>query len=552
MCLPHVGRLTESASQGRRLRTPILVVVRRFALLLPVILLVACEPGRIGTIADKFEPGPTPDHDAGPRDGGTVEVDRDSGPVTARDGGPNTARDAGEGVDAGEARDAGTPMGRDAGTYDAGPRPTHPRDGGPGGASGPLSAFPGAEGYGTETPGGRGGDVMIVTTLNWGGAGSFSEALYTPRPRTIVFEVSGVIDAPDAAPALGPQHSFLTIAGQTSPGGITFRGTGVGGSTIYSYQPTAPESGQLRDVVIRFARFRGRGNSDNITVAGVRRFVFDHCDFSGADDEALDVTYAQDVTVSWSTVTNSGPGSHYGFLFAYHPTTRISYHHNLSANHFNRCGFNAHWGEGGPPAAGADLDVRNNVLHNCGNETFFHYWDEPTWPLNTIRANFIGNTFSSGPNTHTGWVAIFGTNSGVTVHESDNDYPGYPTFPGWASPRLQNNPLPMSPVTTYPRTEARDRVLAHAGAWPRDAMNVRTINQVLTGGGALGQTNDPMITSGPPAPADGDRDGMPDAWETQYGTNPSVFDANDDLDGDGWTNLEEYLADRANELVGVP
>lgn len=496
--------------------------------LLPCILLAtACVPhGLIGTrqsnpIADNRDGGVYVAEDGAilPVDSGVIEdPDRDGG--TRRDGGP-------------------------------------PRDGGPwtpppGGAEGSLGAFPGAQGFGTETVGGRGGRVLHVTTLSWSGPGSFSEALYTPGPRIIVFEVSGVIDVPDVGREMGPEHSFVTIAGQTSPGGITFRGNGVGGPTLFFYAPNAPADRQLHDVIVRFVRFRGHGNTDNVTIAGAYRLVFDHCDFSGADDEALDITYAHDVTISWSTVANSGPGSHYGFLFAYSPSTRFSYHHNLSANHANRCGANIHWDEGGPPAEGVDVDIRNNVLHNCGNESFFHFWTGENWSPGTVRANFVGNTMSEGPNTHNGSVAMFGLDRPVAVYLDDNSYPGFPVVPSWANPELVGGAHTMAPVDTQPRAQAYDRVLAEAGAWPRDAMNVRTVQQVRAGTGGFGQVDDPVITSGPAAPADVDRDGMPDAWEATNGLVVGTDDSAGDLDDDGWTNIEEWLEARAQSLIGVP
>ncbi|MEQ9500615.1 MAG: hypothetical protein RIT81_27340 [Deltaproteobacteria bacterium] len=473
--------------------------------------------------------------------------------ITNRDGGVYIAEDG-----AVLPIDSGVPPDHDGGPpRDAGPRADGgpPRDAGPwtpptGGAEGSLGAFPGAQGFGTETVGGRGGQVLHVTTLNWDGPGSFSEALYTPGARIIVFEVSGVIDVPDVGREMGPEHSFLTIAGQTSPGGITFRGNGVGGPTLFFYAPQAPDDRKLHDVIVRFVRFRGHGNTDNVTIAGAHHLVFDHCDFSGADDEALDITYAHDVTISWSTVANSGPGSHYGFLFAYAPSTRFSYHHNLSANHANRCGANIHWDEGGPPAEGVDLDIRNNVLHNCGNESFFHLWTGD-WSPGTVRANFVGNTMSEGPNTHNGSVAMFGLDRPVAVFADDNSYPGYPLHPDWGNPELVGAAHPMAPVDTAPHAEAYERVLARAGAWPRDAMNVRTVGQVRSGEGGYGLVNDPVIESGPAPPADVDRDGMPDAWEEMNGLVVGTDDSAGDLDDDGWTNIEEYLEARAQSLIGV-
>ena len=156
-----------------------------------------------------------------------------------------------------------------------------------------------------------------------------------------------------------------------------------------------------------------------------------------------------------------------------------------------------------------------------------------------MRANFVGNTMSEGPNTHVGSVAMFGTGRAVAIHYADNAYPGYPAFPSWAVPMELSAPHEMAPVTTQPRMEARARVLAEAGAWPRDAMNIRTIGEVNAGTGQYASIDDPLIVDGPAAPADGDRDGMPDDWETANGLDPSVDDSAEDHDDDGWTNLEE-------------
>lgn len=411
-------------------------------------------------------------------------------------------------------------------------------------------AFPGAEGWGTTTTGGRGGRVFVVTTLAWSGPGSFSEALYATEPRTIVFEVSGVIDVPDQVPTLGPEHSHLTVAGQTSPGGITFRGTQVGGSTIYSYQPQAADAQQFRDAIFRFVRFRGQGNTDNVTVAGVHNLVFDHCDFSGTDDEALDITYAHDVTISWSTITNSGPGSQYGFLLAYSPTTRISYHHNMSANHLDRCGAALHWGDGGVPPGGAVIDIRNNVMHNCAYETFFHVWANGE----KVSLNFVGNTMKSGPDS--GTIAMLGLEDGVDVFHKDNVFDGMPLVPSWSQTKLDNQLVTeataehaAASVTTQSAGAAYQSVMTLSGALPRDSMSVRTFAQVKDGTGSLASWNDALIESGPAAPADVDRDGMPDAWETTQGLAVGTDDAGGDLDNDGWTNLEEWLHERAQQLL---
>jgi hypothetical protein len=411
-----------------------------------------------------------------------------------------------------------------------------------GGAQGPLAAFPGAQGFGTDTPGGRGGRVVEVTTLDASGPGSLEEALLLPEPRTVVFRVSGVIDWP-AEVALGAEHSFLTVAGQTSPGGITIRG----GGALVTYHAG------LHDVVLRFLRFRGNGNYDNLSFAEIDHLVIDHCDFSGASDEALDITYARDVTIQWSTITNSGPdGQRYGFLLAYPPTTNISMHHTLSAHHVNRCAPHMHWADVGVPAEGAQMDFRNNVIYNCA---FEKVWDITGPDAGEFRLNFVGNYAKAGPSTPSGENTVFaGFSAATSLFNSDNVYaPNFPIESIFSEPMDAAAAHPFPEVDTQSAAEALDAVLASVGAFPRDPMNLRTIAEVQNGTGTLGQVGDALIESGPPPEPDSDHDGMSDAWETAHQLDPAdPDDGPTDLDGDGYTNLEEYLHDVAvNRLMGL-
>src|SRR5258706_13713038 len=92
-----------------------------------------------------------------------------------------------------------------------------------------VPAFPGAEGFGSETPGGRGGKILLVRNLNDSGPGSFREAVTTKGPRIIVFRVGGLITLHSPIKITEP---YVTIAGQTAPGdGICFRGSEVSIST---------------------------------------------------------------------------------------------------------------------------------------------------------------------------------------------------------------------------------------------------------------------------------------------------------------------------------
>lgn len=419
------------------------------------------------------------------------------------------------------------------GDHDGGPLPL---DGG--GASGPLRAFPGAEGFGTETPGGRGGRVIAVDSLASDGPGTLREALLQTGPRIIVFRVSGVIDLDDHI-VLGEENSFVTVAGQTSPGGITITGSG----DVESYQ------NDFHDGVFRFLRFRGRGRGDNVSFNRVHHLVFDHCDFSGGYDEAFDVTFASDVTVQWSTIANSDPsGQNYGALIAYEPTTRISLHHNFHAHHAGRCLAAMHWGDLGPGPEGAIVDVRNSVVYNCR-------FDVPLYAENyapgTIRWNLVGNYFRAGPDTPRADAAMFRLPAmfETEAYERDNSYEGMPVFSGPRAP-IVGAPFPHAEVVTTSAERAWADVLGKVGAFPRDAMNERTIREAMEGTGRLGELGDPFIESGPTPPGDADGDGMADEWESARGFDPArAGDAIEDEDGDGYTNVEEYLADLATALI---
>ncbi|MEZ4223262.1 MAG: hypothetical protein R3B13_20120 [Polyangiaceae bacterium] len=402
------------------------------------------------------------------------------------------------------------------------------------GAFGGARAFPGAEGYGTDTPGGRGGKVYVVTTLDWSGPGSFSEALFATGPRIIVFRVSGVIDVPGNAAPLDESHSYVTVAGQTSPGGITFRG---GGAALNSYHSN------FHDGVFRFLRFRGNNAYDNISINEAHHFVFDHCDFSGAEDETFDVTFSHDFTVQWSTVTNSeSDGQNYGQLVAYLPTANISMHHNFSAHHVNRCGPHMHWGSEAPSGP-VRIDYRNNVIYNC---TFEKGLDISTPSQGSLEFNLVGNYAKAGPGTPK-TAALIGIGSTAAVYDHDNVYdPGHDIFTIWSDPKPASAAFAMPEVTTDSAQDAYDRVLDLAGAWPRDAMNVRTVDEARKGTGQLGKIDDPLITSGPEPPPDADLDGMPDDWEKDHGLDPNdAADAALDADSDGYTNIEHYLHELA-------
>jgi hypothetical protein len=399
-----------------------------------------------------------------------------------------------------------------------------------GDAEGELRAFPGAEGFGTDTPGGRGGRVIVVDTLASDGPGSFREAMLATGPRTIVFRVSGVIELEDGI-VVGEANSYVTVAGQTSPGGITFRGE------LSSYRDN------FHDAVFRFVRFRGQDNYDNLALNDVHHIVFDHCDFSGAEDETLDITFARDVTVQWSTIANSETdGQNYGILMAYPPTTNITMHHNLSAHHAGRCAPQFHWDVEVIPAR---VDFRNNVVYNCAFDVGFYAGGFDA----LLEINLVGNYFKVGPSSPSD-PAMFRMPNLSRAFSLDNGGVGHVEFSSYSEHSSEPQAFAAPLVTTHSLADGFEAVMKHVGAFPRDAMNDRTVNEARTGTGSLGKTDDPLILDGPAAPTDDDRDGMPDDWEINRGLSPTdPMDALGDDDADGYTNLEEYLHGRAMELL---
>jgi hypothetical protein len=210
-----------------------------------------------------------------------------------------------------------------------------------------------------------------------------------------------------------------------------------------------------------------------------------------------------------------------------------------------------HWGEdAAAPPAGAAFDYRNNVIYDCAFEKGL----DITSPMTGFLAfNVVGNYAKAGPSTPTeGNTAFMGIGATGRVYEHGNVYaPDVPIFTIYSEPELVTEPFDYPAVTTESAGEAYERVLAEVGAWPRDAMNLRTIAEARDGTGTLSNVSDVLIESGPAAPPDADLDGMADAWEAAHGLDPAEPTDNvADRDHDGYTNVEEYLAELAASLIG--
>jgi len=424
-----------------------------------------------------------------------------------------------------------------------------------------VPAFPGAEGGGRYTTGGRGGKVIYVTSLeDTNTQGTLRWAINQSGARTIMFKVSGIIDLTSN---LNIKNGNVTIAGQTAPGdGICLRNYYVQVSTS--------------NVIIRYLHFRmgdaKQVEGDAIWGRNQQNVIIDHCSMSWSTDECASFYDNTNFTMQWCILSESlrnsvhGKGRHgYGGIWGGHTA---SFHHNLLACHDSRnprmCGSRY--------SNSADLelvDFRNNVIYNWGANS--GYAGEGG------RYNFINNYYKPGP-ASSNRTRIFqpnaddGTNSQAAgvwgmFYVAGNYMASSPavTTDNWQgitpNPSSKNkNELKsevsyeMPFVTTHSAQEAYEKVLMYAGAsLKRDAVDERIVRQVrdssFTYVGSNGSTNG-LIDSqtdvdGWPdyqsdqAPEDSNNDGIPDAFVLPEGKTAT------DLNEEGYTYLEVYL----NSLV---
>jgi pectin methylesterase-like acyl-CoA thioesterase len=415
----------------------------------------------------------------------------------------------------------------------------------------PLRAFPGAEGSGALTPGGRGGDVYHVTNLNDSGPGSLRSGVQTASgPRTIVFDLSGTIYL---ISKLSINKPFITLAGQTAPGD---------GITVAGWTTAVTDT---HDVIVRYMRFRpGDVNcpnyqDDGFTVDRSINVIVDHVSASWSVDETLSVTESDKVTVQWSLITESMKnschikGAHgYGSLIRY-GSGLITYHHNLYAHHDSR---NPRLGDN------IGLDFVNNLVYDWGSEA--GYSGDNT--EGTPRLNYVGNYLVAGASTPSSKRsrAFNGGGTATQIYQSNNAidsnfngaHDGQDTqwsmFIGLYT-KQQPGRFSFPQVATDDAPSAYARVLNLAGhSLVRDAVDTRVISEVRNEGGHhINSENEvggwPALNSLTP-PVDTDQDGIPDAWENDHGLN-----ALDPADGaaisaSGYSNLETYL----NDLVPFP
>lgn len=452
-----------------------------------------------------------------------------------------------------------------------------------------LPAFPGAEGQGASTVGGRGGAVYKVTNLNDSGPGSLRSAVDAVGPRIVVFDVSGYINLQSELVIHNP---YITIAGQTSPGGVA-----VTGWTTRIYQ--------THDVLITHMRFRpgshGQGVSDPESVhavviegtqgesSPVNNVVFDHCSFSYGIDETVDVAYnVHNVTFSWCIAgpglneAGHSEGSHSaGMLFWGKYATvnqSITVHHTFFPNNHFR-----------DPEIGSGVtaDLRNNIAYNWTNALSPQFNHPETGGGAHSYINFVHNYSKPGPDSNdcgsAGSEMFFCDNAdpeqkchaqpgnayeaiyyegNLGCSRSSQADPEWQIISGWspfnllsqswqaAEPFLASD-IPVS--TTAMSASYAGEVVSSSGATKPfrdtedqalavDFLNGTELRQPLD----VVYPNDFPVFGMPAAPVDADSDGMADSWETSNGLRTDFNDAVEDVNANGYTNIEEYL----HELAG--
>ena len=454
------------------------------------------------------------------------------------------------------------------------------------GSATPLAAFPGAEGFGAYATGGRGGSVVYVTNLNANGPGSLQWAIDQPGARYILFKVSGLINT-----QIHLTNGDVTIAGQTSPGGITIRGL-VTDESPYQDQDVRAPADFAENWILQHIRIRPGATGpadDGLRLRYTRNAIVDHVSIGNAVDEAIEISYSNNITVQNTLLAETvGGHSFYGGILMNYSNPaygfgldNVSLHHNV----FNR--IEGRLPEGSRESAAAansfmNLELSNNL-----------YWDprffvalavdsgvasggsRPIyWKLNAVNNLFhTANNFRNGMfddqilNVARNELFVSGNKMDLYPSRSDyqlffccNDYPDQ-TSPDATSRRAQARTTrhPFPAITYTPTDQLRTVLLNTAGAWPRDPMDTRLMSFVASNtiSSAPSNTNPagdalllPFSGTAPVAPTDTDSDGMPDTWEIAKGLNPSVANTNGTaLSAVGYTDVEIYLQELSTSRI---
>jgi hypothetical protein len=382
----------------------------------------------------------------------------------------------------------------------AGPAPSQAQ-------SAPL-AFPGALGWASATPGGRGGEIIRVTNLNSEGPGSLRAAIEADGPRIVMFEVGGVIDL--EMKTLRLRNPFITIAGQTAPSpGITLIR---GGMDISAH-----------DVIVQHIRIRPGSadqgwmsgwDEDGIATVGAYNVIIDHCSLTWATDENLsasgprftgstpeewragtshNITFSNNIVGESLAYSTHSKGEHSKGSLIHDNVTGLLIIGNLYAHNYERSPLFK---------GGVHGVIVNNLIYNPGPRAIHYNLAPEEWgsvPFEVGKMSVVGNVLRAGPSTPTDRLAfmMIGGAGDVEYYGLDNiavDQVGdpirmfgrYTTSPARII-EMSRPPVWWDGLTPIPAVDVQRSVLSTAGArpWDRDMRDVLLIAEVAEGRGEI-------------------------------------------------------------------
>lgn len=403
-----------------------------------------------------------------------------------------------------------------------------------------LPAFPGALGWASRTPGGRGGQIIRVTNLDSEGPGSLRAAIEADGPRIVVFEVGGVIDL--GKKTLRVRNPYITIAGQTAPSpGVTLIR---GGMDITAH-----------DVIVQHIRIRPGSaggewmsgwDEDSIATVGAWNVIIDHCSLTWATDENLsasgprftgstpeewragtshDITFSNNLVGESLAYSTHSKGEHSKGSLIHDNVTNLLIVGNLYAHNYERSPLFK---------GGVHGIIANNLIYNPGPRAIHYNLAPEEWgtvPFEVGKMTVVGNVLRAGPSTPTDHLAfmMIGGAGDVEYYGRDNiavDQVGeplrmfgrYTTAPARII-EMRRPPVWWEGLTPIPAEQVQVSVLSQVGArpWDRDMRDVLLIAEVAEGRGEI--IDHEREVGGYPAVTEATRKPFnPDDWDLRFMT----------------------------------
>jgi pectate lyase len=398
-----------------------------------------------------------------------------------------------------------------------------------------LPAFPGAQGWAAGTPGGRGGQIVRVTTLAPGGVGSLAAALLVTGPKIIVFEVGGVIDLMGARYMV--QQPFVTIAGQTAPSpGITI----IRGGLLIGAHDIVVQHIRVRPGEAGRAKMSGWEVDSISTTDGAYNVIVDHCSATWGTDENLSasgprfqgttpddwragtshiITFSSNIVAEGLANSTHSEGEHSKGGLIHDNVTRMAVIGNLYFSNNDRHPLFK---------GGARGIIVNNYVANPGRDAMRYNLSSSEWTGHAPelgQMSIVGNVYQAGPNTMADVSLLRVTGVGqVAVYMADNiaktiageDAAAVGGTAAANAMMLDISPLWPDGFTAMPAADVKEFIRANVGArpWDRDEIDTRIVNLALSGGGAI--INSEVDVGGYPTHTPTQAPFVEDEWDLRF------------------------------------